>query len=296
MQLLIPLILIAVGSAGFVVLRDARLVLGALLAQWLGVAWLIMVAAPSEAAVSLLAVEVVTALVCVAILGSTLLSLQRLKVEELPGTGASQQDLARRAQERAQREAGALPNVYEAAWQLAIVLTAGVVGVSLASLYPLGAPEGSMIAFYWVVLSGVLALVVDGARNPVKLAAGVLALLTGATLLIVVASPTLPGPVLLGSLAISRVAVAAVLAYGLVVLKVVLLELNLNVLFDSRSGLRTETALALLAAPEGVAASPEETETADGETGDLEPQDGTQAVEVEQNPPATGGEETGSHG
>ncbi|HYO49915.1 MAG TPA: hypothetical protein VEW94_08685 [Chloroflexia bacterium] len=226
MQLIIPLVLIALGGAGLVVIRNARMALGALAVQWLGVAWVAFLLSPAEAAMSVAAVEIVAAAVCLAMLGTTLLNLQKLK--------ASQQ---------AQSEGRALPGPYEVAWLAAIVLTGGVVGIGLAALYPLGGVEGSMVAIYWVFLTGVLALVVEGSRSPVKLAAGLLALLNGTVLLALAASPTLPGPVMLGLMSLTRIAVAGILAYSWVLLKVVFLDLNLNVLFDIRSGSTLETAL-----------------------------------------------------
>jgi hypothetical protein len=226
MQLIIPLVLIALGGAGLVVIRNARMALVAFAVQWLGVAWVAFLLSPSEAALSVAAVEVVAASVCLAMLGTTLLNLQKLRVEQ-----------------QAQPEGRALPGPYEVAWLAAIVLTGGVIGVGLAALYPLGGVEGSMVAIYWVFLSGVLALVVEGSRSPVKLAAGLLALLNGTVLLALAASPTLPGPVMLGLLALTRIAVAGILAYAWVLLKVVFLDLNLNVLFDISSGSSMETAL-----------------------------------------------------
>ncbi|HEX9986995.1 MAG TPA: hypothetical protein VGE45_00750 [Chloroflexia bacterium] len=232
MQLIIPLILIALGGAGLVALRSARMTLGALAVQWLGVAWVAFLLSPTETALSVAAVEVVTTVVCLAMLSTTLLNLQKLKTEQHPLAQQSQQ-------------ARALPGPYELAWLAAIVLTGGVVGVGLATLYPLGALEGSMVAIYWVLLSGVLALVVEGSRSPVKLAAGLLTLLNGTLLFTLAAGPTLPGPVMLGLLALTRISIACILAYGWVLLKVVFLDLNLNVLFDTGSGLSTQTALAV---------------------------------------------------
>jgi hypothetical protein len=231
MQLIIPLTLIALGGAGIVTLRSARMVLGALAVQWLGIAWVAFLLSPSETALSVAAVEAVTAAVCLAMLGATLLNLQKLKVE--------QPQLA----QQSQSDARALPGPYELAWLAAIVLTGGVVGIGLATLYPLGALEGSMVAIYWVFLSGVLALVVEGSRSPIKLAAGLLALLNGTLLFTLAASLALPGPIMLGLLALTRIAVAGIMAYGWMLLKAVFLDLNLNVLIDTGSDLSTETAL-----------------------------------------------------
>jgi hypothetical protein len=222
MQLIIPLVLIALGGAGLVVIRNARMALGALAVQWLGVAWVAFLLSPSEIALSVAAVEAVVAVVCLAMLGTTLLNLQKLKGEP---------------------EGRALPGPYEVAWLAAIVLTGGVVGVGLAALYTLGGVEGSMVAIYWVFLTGVLALVVEGSRSPVKLAAGLLTLLNGTLLLALAASPTLSGPVMLGLMSLTRIAVAGILAYAWVLLKAVFLDLNLNVLFDIGSSPPMETAL-----------------------------------------------------
>ncbi|HYP38848.1 MAG TPA: hypothetical protein VEX13_00670 [Chloroflexia bacterium] len=255
MQLTIPLILIALGGAGLVAIRNTRMVMGALAVQWLGAVWVAFLLSPSETALSVAAVEAVAAVVCLAMLGTTLLHLQRLKVEQ-----------------QAQSEARALPSPYEVAWLAAIVLTGGVVGVSLAALYPLGAVEGSMVAVYWVFLSGVLALVVEGSRSPVKLAAGLLALLNGTLLLTLAASPTLPGPVMLGLMSLTRIAVAGIMAYGWMLLKVVFLDLNLNILFDSRSNLSTETALVVQGSGVGDQGSDVENQGSEIVSEDTEPE------------------------
>jgi hypothetical protein len=205
--------------------------LGALTVQWLGVVWVAFVLSPAPTALSVAAVEMVAAAVCLAMLGTTLFNLQKLKSDRHP--------LA----QQAQPEARALPGPYEAAWLAAIVLTGGVVGVGLAALYPLSAVEGSMVAIYWVFLSGVLALVVEGSRSPVKLAAGLLALLNGTMLLTLAAGPTLPGPVMLGLMSLARIALAGIMAYAWMLLKVVFLDLNLNVLFDTTGGSSAETAI-----------------------------------------------------
>ena len=231
MQLVLPLTLIALGGAGLVVIRNARMALGALTVQWLGVVWVAFVLSPAPTALSVAAVEMVAAAVCLAMLGTTLFNLQKLKSDRHP--------LA----QQAQPEARALPGPYEAAWLAAIVLTGGVVGVGLAALYPLSAVEGSMVAIYWVFLSGVLALVVEGSRSPVKLAAGLLALLNGTMLLTLAAGPTLPGPVMLGLMSLARIALAGIMAYAWMLLKVVFLDLNLNVLFDTTGGSSAETAI-----------------------------------------------------
>src|SRR5207237_9810004 len=79
---LIPLVLVALGSAGLVLLREGRAVLGALALQWLGMAWAEAERVGSGPTEILgmgrnAAVELVTAVACGAVLWITLQRLHR---------------------------------------------------------------------------------------------------------------------------------------------------------------------------------------------------------------------------
>jgi hypothetical protein len=132
------------------------------------------------------------------------------------------------------------------AWLWGVGLVVGVAGFGLARLYNLGAREDGILAFYWIALSGMVTLVVHGTRDGVKLAAGLMSLLNAAVLALHLLGPTLPGPVTLGLLSVSRIAVCVVLAYTWMLLKVTFMSLDLGLtgLFDGRDGRwPTETAI-----------------------------------------------------
>src|SRR3954452_19290883 len=69
---LLPIILVALGGAGFVLMRDARVVFASLLVQWLGLVWATAVMGVSSSGVfgfnAGSEVELITALTCVAVL------------------------------------------------------------------------------------------------------------------------------------------------------------------------------------------------------------------------------------
>lgn len=239
METLIPLILIGMGSAAIVVGRDGRVLVAGLGVQWLGVAWatLTMGASGLEGGALLAALaEGVAAAVCVAILWLTLGSLDEMRVVDLSGLDGAQIERLKRAELRARRRQQAQMGAVDQFWPLVIALAGGMAGFALARLYPLGGSEESVLAFYWVALSGVLALVLDGAREPVKLGVGLLALLNGAFLLVnTLGLSIVDSPVVAGAMAVVRIGLAALLAYGWMTLKASYNEVDLTPLFDSRS-------------------------------------------------------------
>ncbi len=246
MTITIGLALIATGSAALVVLRDGRLLIAALAVQWAGMAYVVAEWLAGSAA-GMLPVEVVTALVCLGVMGLTLRSVLRTRADQLPGLAPDQAAALRRQENPDEERAGAgagrralnrsTSRLADQLWLWLIVVAGGVAGFGLARLYPPGGAEQVEVAFYWLLLSGVLALVVDGARNPVKLAVGLLALLNGAVLLAASISPAPPGPVFMGLMAASRLGLAAALSYSWLVLRLVFVRPDMDTLFNARDGL-----------------------------------------------------------
>src|SRR4051812_42520839 len=112
--------------------------------------------------------EVITAAVCAVVLGVTLVAVQR-------------EEAGLRVQHG--RSAAPASPLNDYLLPVAVVLLGGVAGLGFASLFPLGDPSMSLV-FYWAIMAGVLALILDGAREPVNLAAGLLAILNAVALLV----------------------------------------------------------------------------------------------------------------
>jgi hypothetical protein len=221
------LVLAAVGGAVLVVARTDSASLLALGVLWLG---LIAGAAQDPGASSFAlrrgsVVEAITAAASIGVLAITLRGLRNLKSEE-PAGSISQ---------------FVLPS--------ATALLAGLAGVGFAALFPLGETESNLV-FYWAMMAGALTLVLDGTRSPVKLAAGLLALLNAACLLVYTLDITPPGPALLGLMAMTRLALAVAMAYGWLLVVDMFGSLNLNPLFTARDGLSTALAVAGRAEPD----------------------------------------------
>jgi hypothetical protein len=115
-------------------------------------------------------------------------------------------------------------------------------GLGFAFLFPLGIAESDLV-FYWTLMAGALALVLDGARSPVKLTAGLLALTNATCLLVYTLTPALPGAALLGLMSATRLGTALVLGYGWLLLVRHFGELNLDPLFTARQEYSTELAV-----------------------------------------------------
>lgn len=267
MQLTVPLILIALGGAIIVTQRDGWPALGGLAVQWIGLVWAAasLGLTPGERNATL-AVEGVTALVCIVLIGVTLWSLAApRRVSRIAPARASRS--AKRSEHIViiEEEPAPIPpqpvaprrllgtatgNVMDQVWLWAVVILGGVAGFGLAVAYPFGARGPDMLAFYWILLAGALALVIDGARSPVKLAVGLLALLNGITLIVYALALPAPGISATGLLALSRIGMAALLAYGLTLLKAEFPHFNIGTLFDSREG-KSETEIALAVVDDG---------------------------------------------
>jgi hypothetical protein len=246
MTITVGLALIATGSAALVVLRDGRLLVAALAVQWAGMAYVVAESLAGSAN-GMLPAETVTALVCLAVMGLTLRSVLRTRADQLPGLTPDQAAALRRQENPDRERAGvgagrralnrSTSRLADQLWLWLIVIAGGVVGFGLARLYPPGGAEQVEVAFYWLLLSGVLALVVDGARNPVKLAVGLLALLNGAVLLAASISPAPPGPVFMGLMAAGRLGLVATLSYSWLVLRLFFVRPDMDTLFNARDGL-----------------------------------------------------------
>jgi hypothetical protein len=261
MQLTPPIILIAIGGLALVTQRYHWLVLGGLLVQWAGLA-LLTEQMPTGTSGAL--VEGVTALACCGIFGLTIWNLSRSRRKARPATPAPRREIT------------------DQLWLWASALVAGVAGYGLAQLYPLGGNPQDLMPFYWILLPAILALVIDGSRDPVKLAAGILSLFNAGLLMVYMFSSGSPGVILFGLAAISRLAIAAIMGYAWLFINAEYGDLDLNNLFDMRDGrIATEKALAIV--PEHPI---EEAEAeAAGETGETEvdsdptPQEDTRATD-----------------
>ncbi|HEX8600697.1 MAG TPA: hypothetical protein VF952_19545 [Chloroflexia bacterium] len=249
MPVFLPLLLVALGSLMLLVLRDGRVVLVGLAAQWLGLmGTVIAVAPPRGSSWGVVAVEGVTLLACLLVLFITLRGLRTVRLSSIPGLS----DERRRLLARVEAAGSDIParwsreGLVDQAWLWGVGLVVGIAGFGLARLYNLEAREDGILAFYWIALSGMVTLVVHGTRDGVKLVAGLIALLNAAVLALHLLGPTAPGPVALGLLSAGRIALSVVLAYTWMLLKVTFMsaDLGLGGLFDGRDGRwATETAL-----------------------------------------------------
>ncbi|HKP54538.1 MAG TPA: hypothetical protein VJ183_18025 [Chloroflexia bacterium] len=241
MDTIIPLILIALGSATIVVGREGRVLLVGLGMQWAGVAWAVLTLGAGGGPLAAVIVEGLTALVSIAIMWVTLAGVDEMLPESVSSLDSAAIERLKRAEARARRRLRAQIGAVDQLWPLVIVLAGGVAGFALARLYPLGGSEAALLAFYWVTLTGVLALVIDGAREPVKLGVGLLALLNGAFLLVeTLGLGVASNPVALGLMSASKIALAGIVAYGWGMLKSSYNELDLTPLFDSRNEVVSE--------------------------------------------------------
>lgn len=233
-----PLVLIAIGSVALLALENSRAVVGALLVQWLGIAWSIALLSGGVGGLAL--VEIATALACAGILGVTVWNEQGSLFSFNLG-------VFNRAKHVVEGETQERQGISDALWLWAIVLVGGVAGFGLARLSSLGIDETTWLAVYWVLLSAVLALVVQGTRDMVKLSVGLLALANATTLLFYALNVGSPAPVTVALLSLVRISLATALAYAWLVLKAVSPGLDLSMLFDLRSGTQPlSTALALV--------------------------------------------------
>lgn len=269
MPIWLALVLVGLGSASLLVLRERRLVLAGLGVQWAGLVATFMAVGAGPGGV---AVEAVTAVVCLAVLGLTLRGVRDVRVSQMAGVP----DAAKRVLQREEEAAARMPGQFsreglgEGAWLWAVALVVGVAGYGLARVYPLGASEGAILAFYWAVLSAAMALVVHGTRNGVVMAAGLLSLFNGVGLALELVGAAAPGPVALALVCAGRIGLCVLLAYVWMLLKVTFMSpgLDLGPLFDGRDGRwPTETALAVVgpqpASRDGATEEASETEAAE---------------------------------
>ena len=234
----IALTLIALGGAGLIIMRDGRWALGSFLVQWAGVVLASAALDPTGMSNVLRlgresAVELITALACGSIAwltlrqiyapGSQLLGLrpslpaskqkrQKKRAGDAAGNKIAKSDIENvRALAVVSGTAGAPAVDY--LLPVAAVLLGGIAGFAFAGLFSLSSMEADL-AVYWVALAGVLALVLDGGRDPVKSISGLMALFNACTLLLYSLTTTVPGVGLLGLMALARLGLMIVLCYG----------------------------------------------------------------------------------
>jgi hypothetical protein len=243
-ELTIPLILIAVGGLVLITQRNRWLVMGALFAQWLGLVWQVWLLPVGKVVGP---VEIVTALGCWGIMGLTVWSLERKKDTNRGRLGSDRYAIA------------------DQLWLWAIAVVAGVAGFGLARLYPLGGSEQDLTAFYWIMLPALLALVINGSRDFIKLGVGMLTLINAGLFLVYVVGASSPTVGLLGLAALGRLALAAIIGYSWLCIKATYLDLDLNVLFDLRDS-KVGLSMALVPMPD-VNSGPESGDVGDTESG-----------------------------
>lgn len=233
MQQTLPLVLIALGSVAVVALRDARLLAAALVVQWGGLVWLVVSLMP-EARVGW--AELATALICVALLGWTAVTLHNTRIDDLPGFSEAHRGIWELQQDRRAWQS-AEGNLADKALLLVTAIAGGVAGFGLARLYSLGSSEEANIAFYWILLSAILSLVLHGARDLLKLGVGLLVLMNAVALVVETMSVGVLSNLTLGLLGACRIGLVVLISYLLVVLKVRLLDADLDDIFDARAGI-----------------------------------------------------------
>ncbi len=264
MQITLPLVLIALGSVALVALRDGRLLVAALLVQWGGLALLLLDLMPDTRIAWL---ELTVALVCSALLSWTIWALHNANLESMLGLDESHRANWLYRQERRSRYArqeGLADQVL--LWVTA--LAGGVAGFGLARLYSLGGSDDAMLAFYWILLSAALSLVVHGARDLVKLGIGLVVLLNAMALLIETMALGSLSDAALGLLSACRLALVLLISYMLVVFKVTFLDADLDDIFDARAGIiADEMAIVAVRAGEGdyIYSDADQMETAEAE-------------------------------
>lgn len=230
------LVVVGLGSAGLVALRGEGLLISALGLQWLG---LILAIPEVRGGGSLLPAitEAIVALACLSILGLSSRQLMGGKPNTagVPAEPEPAQSTALQVVDSERlpdmRESG----VTEGALLWAVVLMVGIAGYGLSQLYPLGAGSDMALLLYWTLLSGVMAIVLDGTREMPKLAVGLIALTNSVALLVSVlgvALPELTAQVLFG---VCRIGLAALLAYVWLLLYGAYGEHGLEMLFNSRN-------------------------------------------------------------
>ena len=232
MEITLPLVIIAVGSVALVALRDWRLLVAALVVQWGGLGLLLLDLMPGGRAGWL---ELTTALVSGVVLGWTVLSLHNVNPRDVRGLDEAERDSWQYRRERKAQNARQ-EGLADQALLWVTALAGGVAGFGLARLYSLGGPDDAMLAFYWIVLSGALSMVVHGARDLMKVGTGLVVVLNAVALLVETMTLGSLSDVTLGLFAACRLAVVVLISYLLVVLKVKFLDADLDDLFDTRAG------------------------------------------------------------
>ena len=236
MQITLPLVIIALGSVALVAFRDGRLLVAALLVQWGGLALLLLDLLPD---VRTAWIEITVALVCSAVLAWTVWALHNSGIEHVAGAGEPHRASWLLRQERRGRYARQ-EGLADQALLWVTALAGGVAGFGLSRLYSLGGSDDAMLAFYWILLSAALSLVVHGARDLMKVGVGLLVFLNAMALLIETMALGTLSDMALGLLGVCRLLLVLLTSYLLIVLKIGFFDADLDDIFDARAGLTAE--------------------------------------------------------
>ncbi len=240
---LLPTIIIATGGFLLLTQKDTRLALGAFFLQWAGIGWLVWIS-PSAGAGSLVAlVEFVAALSTCVVIALTIFRTASPDDQTYPPASITRPAVRRRTR----RSRTFQPQDWILLWGLALL--AGVAGYGLARINPFGINEGDLLAFFWVVLTAVLVLTVDGGRSAVKLGLGILSLFNGAFLLLYVMGNSTPPGVVLALGALARIGAGTLASYLWLTVGERYDTLNLNAIFDARDGIIPRSTELVVVAP-----------------------------------------------
>jgi hypothetical protein len=221
---ILPTILIAIGSTLILTQRDTRIGLGAFLAQWLGMAWIVWTSTAPGAGSYPASIELVTAIVTVAVMAITIFRRRAAPTIEKG--------------KRAGPEATRAPQaVQDWLWLWGLALLVGVASYGLARVTDVGMPENSLLALYWVVLPSILLIVLEGSRSAVKLGLALLSLSNAACLFLYLTAIGAHQAGVLGIAAVSRVVLGLLISYLWYLLAARYDSQDLNVLFDRRGGI-----------------------------------------------------------
>src|SRR5688500_9134746 len=127
MEVILPLVLIGLGSAALLILRAGLLVMGGLLLQWVGLL-LVAFLMGGGIAPGIVVAEAITAIACVAILTLTLTNVNYARRPRPASQGAGAATGL-----QAQQAAG-LPGSAEDLWPLVVAVAAAIAGLVLARL------------------------------------------------------------------------------------------------------------------------------------------------------------------
>lgn len=234
MSISLPLIIIGIACFLLLTQREGRVVLGAFFLQWVGMGWLAWSSTWGGGGALSGLVEIVSAISASAVLGLTLF---RTGLPDDQGYGAARARGRRQLQD----------------WILlaGLGVLAGVAGYGLARVLPLEVSQEGLLAFFWVALTAVLMITVEGSRSAIKVGLGILSLFNAAFLLLYIAGSDVPSAGALALGALTRIGLAMFASYVWLKLGSEYNTLNLNALFDNRDGIKPASSSLALVAMEG---------------------------------------------